>query len=112
DHVAVSQDGNRVFGFFLGYVGSSHRYSFHIIPGDSENLTTVPALSSAAPTVGVWTHLTGVYDAGAGQVRLYVDGELAGTGPCTSAAARRCSTGRRATWPPAAPRCGPTAATR
>ncbi len=29
----------------------------------------------------MWTHLAGVYDAAAGQVRLYVDGQLAATQP-------------------------------
>jgi len=32
-----------------------------------------------------WTHLTGVYDATAGQLRLYVNGTLAGSTACACA---------------------------
>jgi Concanavalin A-like lectin/glucanases superfamily len=43
------------------------------------------ACASAAPAVGVWTHLAGVFDAAAGQVRLYVDGAQAASAPATHA---------------------------
>ena len=36
-------------------------------------------MSTNPPQVGRWTHLVGVYDAGARQARLYVDGQLQGT---------------------------------
>ncbi|MFD2354111.1 LamG domain-containing protein [Nonomuraea ferruginea] len=37
------------------------------------------ALSAAPPRLGEWTHLTGVYDAAAGRVSLYVNGRLEST---------------------------------
>ena len=37
------------------------------------------AMSAAPPTLNVWVHLVGVYDASARQLRLYVNGNLEGT---------------------------------
>ncbi|GLW72141.1 hypothetical protein Kpho02_44400 [Kitasatospora phosalacinea] len=42
--------------------------------------TTSNANSTAAVQMGVWTHLTAVYDADSNQISLYVNGALAGTG--------------------------------
>ncbi|MEV5753688.1 LamG domain-containing protein [Actinoallomurus sp. NPDC052308] len=62
---AVSQDGSTWSTFYLQYVKAGNRWAF------SRNTRS---LSSAAPKLRTWTHLVGVYDAGGGQVTLYVNG--------------------------------------
>ena len=77
-HAAVSQDGGAVHGFLLGYLGDSQRFGFRLNTADAAgSMVAVPA--TIAPQAGVWTHLTGVYDAPAHQLRLYVNGVLQGT---------------------------------
>jgi hypothetical protein len=79
---AVSQDGPRTSGFALGYEPATHGWAVAVSTADADNPTTITVDSSqlgflAQP--GQWTHLAGIYDAVAGEVRLYVDGELAGS---------------------------------
>lgn len=71
---AASQDGVQVSGFSLGYDQTSNRWQFALPTGDTDTATVDRAVSTTGPQPGVWTHLTGVYDASAGQIRLYVDG--------------------------------------
>jgi hypothetical protein len=80
---AVSQDGSAVSGFFLQYSAQDGRWAFARTAADSTTSATARALSTAAPVVGTWTHLAGVYDASAGQLRLYVNGTAAGTAAYT-----------------------------
>ena len=68
---AVSQDGPANSAFFLQYSGADGRFAFSTVSGR--------ALAPTAPEVGRWYHLVGVRDAVAGQLKLYVDGQLAGT---------------------------------
>jgi len=75
-HTVISQDGDRVSGFYLQYSASDSRWAFSQTNSDADNAVTVRALSTAAPAVGIWTHLAGIYDAGAGQLKLYVNGAL------------------------------------
>jgi hypothetical protein len=76
---AVSQDGARVSGFFLQYSAGDNRWAFAMAAADADNAATTRALSAAAPTLNAWTHLAGVYDPDAKQLRLYVNGALEGT---------------------------------
>ncbi|WP_432838080.1 LamG-like jellyroll fold domain-containing protein [Dactylosporangium sp. CA-092794] len=76
NRTAVSQDGNRTSGFFLNYVQALNRWSFSQVTGDNDSATAVRATSTNPPVLGQWTHLTGVYDATAGEMRLYVNGVL------------------------------------
>uniref|UniRef100_UPI003F499863 LamG domain-containing protein n=1 Tax=Nonomuraea bangladeshensis TaxID=404385 RepID=UPI003F499863 len=79
---AVSQDGRHVSRFALQYKGeSTRRWAFSMMSEDS----TTPRIDSAIamdnrflPRVGVWTHLSGVYDVTTEKIRLYVNGLLAG----------------------------------
>ncbi|NUT52909.1 MAG: LamG domain-containing protein, partial [Saccharothrix sp.] len=73
-----SQDGSRVSGFALQYRAELDRWAFAIPERDDDAAPLVSAVSDKAPVVGAWTHLVGVYDHGARQLRLYVDGRLAG----------------------------------
>ncbi|MEV0169080.1 LamG-like jellyroll fold domain-containing protein [Nonomuraea fuscirosea] len=79
---AVSQDGGHVSRFALHYKGEdTRRWAFSMMSVDS----TKPRVDSAIatedrflPRVGVWTHLSGVYDVSTKKIRLYVNGLLAG----------------------------------
>lgn len=70
----VSQDAVRGTGFQLYYSSGSKRWTFSKFNADIDDKTIVRALSDAEPTTGIWTHLTGVWDAPERQLRLYVDG--------------------------------------
>ncbi|HEV7649223.1 MAG TPA: LamG-like jellyroll fold domain-containing protein [Actinophytocola sp.] len=68
---AVSQDGSADSGFFLQYSGADNRFAFSFVG--------VRALAPAAPETGRWYHLTGVRDVVSGTLKLYVDGQPAGS---------------------------------
>ncbi|WP_052744897.1 LamG-like jellyroll fold domain-containing protein [Micromonospora sp. HK10] len=76
---AVSQAGTRHQGFQLRYDSYTNRWAFVMRSADSDDAAETLALSRGAPLPGVWTHLAGVYDDEAGQLRLYVNGRLNGT---------------------------------
>ncbi|GLY98536.1 LamG-like jellyroll fold domain-containing protein [Actinoplanes sp. NBRC 103695] len=67
----VSQDGPANSDFFLQYSGQNQRWAMSFVG--------VRALGPAKPDVGRWYHLVGVRDSVKGELRLYVDGELAGS---------------------------------
>lgn len=81
DQVAtvVSQDGDRMSGFALQYRPELNRWVFAAATADADESPLVYAMSPLPPRLGEWTHLTGVYDYPARQLRLYVDGQLVGT---------------------------------
>jgi hypothetical protein len=69
---AISQDGDSGHSeFFLQYSGQDHVFAFSFAGGR--------ALAPTPPQAGVWYHLVGVRDVQHNQLRLYVDGQLAGT---------------------------------
>ncbi|NUR96512.1 MAG: LamG domain-containing protein, partial [Kribbellaceae bacterium] len=79
---ALSQDGTSYSGFLLGYRNdpAGDRWEFHLPSADAAQRSADTLLrSSMLARVGVWTHLTGVYDAPTNKVLLYVDGVLAGS---------------------------------
>lgn len=78
---AVSQAGTSHQGFQLRYDSYTNRWAFVMRSADTDDGTETLALSRGAPLPGVWTHLAGVYDHEAGQLRLYVNGLLNGTAP-------------------------------
>jgi hypothetical protein len=55
------------------------RWQFMVIYEDIPSVPGALVTSTSAAQVGVWTHLTGVYDAGRSQIRLYVNGRLEAT---------------------------------
>ncbi|WP_432824483.1 glutaminase domain-containing protein [Dactylosporangium sp. CA-092794] len=75
---ALSQDGARLSGFYLQYSAADGRWAFAMTAADADNAASTRALSTAAPALNTWVHLAGVYDADAGQIRLYVGGALQG----------------------------------
>jgi len=92
-YVAVSQDGRWDSRFKLGVSrgwGMPNGWIFAANAADTPDDSVAgsqPAWvqSDIAEQVGVWTHLAGVYDHEAGQIRLYVNGRLSGTAPFTNA---------------------------
>ncbi|WP_030440277.1 glycoside hydrolase family 2 [Actinoplanes subtropicus] len=76
----VSQDGPSNSDFYLQYSGADQRFAM--------SFAGVRALAPVKPEAGRWYHLTGVRDTVKGELRLYVDGQLAGTaGACLPQAA-------------------------
>lgn len=71
DRSSTSGYGDRNFG--LTYTKGSG-YTFYVYGGTINAVVTYPMNSVVD---GKWTHLTGVCDGDAGQLRLYVDGALA-----------------------------------
>jgi hypothetical protein len=67
----VSQDGPSNSDFFLQYSGADQRWAM--------SFAGVRALGPAKPNVGEWYHVVGVRDTVKGELRLYVNGALAGT---------------------------------
>ncbi|WP_018352500.1 LamG-like jellyroll fold domain-containing protein [Longispora albida] len=84
---AVSQGGTRNSAFYLGYRqwAGDARWSFTCATADSDETGWNHARTQTSLTtadLNKWTHLAGVYDAAAGEMRLYVDDELKHTAPC------------------------------
>ncbi|MET8530354.1 LamG domain-containing protein [Micromonospora sp. NPDC005172] len=81
--IVVSQPGTNKSPFELQYFPTKQRWCFVTYAADLSNAaaTAAPACATDPVQVGLWTHLTGVYDAGApNQLTLYVNGTLKGTG--------------------------------
>lgn len=71
---AVSQDGTRLSGFFLQYNPNSKKWNFMMPASDADAAARHVAESAGPAVAGRWTHLLGVFDDAAKQVKLYVDG--------------------------------------
>lgn len=77
---AVSQDGTQASAFFLRWADDSH-WVFTLVSADTMNPAHVNLKSNQIAESGKWTHLAGVYDAPAGEMRLYVNGALDAAAP-------------------------------
>ena len=78
----VSQDGSQISGFFLQLRGDTHQFAFTRPAYDSPKaLGTIATDAAVIPQPDEWYHLTGVYDASAQTISLYVNGRLAQTQP-------------------------------
>jgi len=84
---AVSQDGRQDSGFTLGYDRTTRRWTFVMSHEDrADGLgSATTARATREPRTATWTHLAGTYDDKKREMKLYVDGELVGTTPHTSA---------------------------
>src|SRR5450432_3061745 len=70
----VSQDGSQISGFFLQLRGDTHQFSFTRPAYDSPKALGIIATDGAViPQPDEWYHLTGVYDASAQTISLYVN---------------------------------------
>ena len=81
----VSQDGTNVSGFYLQLNGSTGTFGFTRIDIDDPTGDASVAVASATPVIGQWYQLTGVYDASASTLSLYVDGVLQQSVPAPTA---------------------------
>ncbi|MFF0115670.1 LamG-like jellyroll fold domain-containing protein [Streptomyces prasinus] len=68
---AVSQDGEETSGFYLQYSSHEGRWAFA--------RPDLRVASRSEPVAGQWTHLTGVCDSFAGELRLFVNGVQEGS---------------------------------
>jgi len=80
-------EGNNVCTFYLQIIGDpnvGHKFAMAVENSDSTGGGGVRAVASLVPNTNTWYHLTGVYDALAGQIRIYVNGQLQGSAPYTT----------------------------
>lgn len=87
DYTIASQDGNINSGFMLKYDGESHKFLFVTCNLDTRGSDLAcPSAGSNKVTAeaGVWYHVTGVYDYGNKQIRLYVNGQHQSTTSVTA----------------------------
>ncbi|RAJ71344.1 concanavalin A-like lectin/glucanase superfamily protein [Streptomyces sp. Amel2xB2] len=75
----VSQDAAHISGFSLQYDPDSDRWEMIMPEEDAADAELLQAGSGPGPAPDRWTYLTGVYDADAGEIRLFVDGRLEDT---------------------------------
>ena len=75
----VSQDADEISGFQLQYDPDEGNWEMRLAEEDDDDSDADEASSETDPQVGEWTHLTGVYDASEGEIRLYVNGVLEDT---------------------------------
>ncbi|MFF6981379.1 LamG-like jellyroll fold domain-containing protein [Streptomyces sp. NPDC008343] len=73
----AAQDGANESGFLLQHAGN--RWRLAMGRADSPDAARDGAQSAGPPAMNKWQHLTGVFDAGKQQLRLYVDGRLQST---------------------------------
>ncbi|MFB7113458.1 LamG domain-containing protein [Streptomyces sp. NPDC056291] len=84
----LSQNGTHRSPFYLGYENSSGTWALRATSQDAPvggSWSYQKVAATAVPTIGTWTHLTGVYDAQKQEIRLYVNGKLQGSAPYTTA---------------------------
>lgn len=82
--VAVSQQGEVAGAFFLGV--AEGKWDFTMKDADTnEPGHSIRAGAAVAEPGTEWVHLLGVYDDAEGEIRLYVDGQLAATVPFAAA---------------------------
>ncbi|KUL24943.1 LamG-like jellyroll fold domain-containing protein [Actinoplanes awajinensis] len=73
-HGVLSQPGSTSSGFILKYEKRTDSWRLIMPRTDVVSPVVDGPSSTTRPVVGAWTHLAAVYDAGARQITLYVDG--------------------------------------
>ncbi|MFD4319851.1 LamG domain-containing protein [Streptomyces sp. NPDC058548] len=85
NRTALGQDGTMTGGyysaFYLGYRSASKKWEMRTSPKNAADgdISNQIVQSKKIATLGVWTHLAAVYDAGSSVISLYVNGEFQGT---------------------------------
>ncbi|MCF6474155.1 LamG domain-containing protein [Nonomuraea sp. MG754425] len=79
DTAAVAQPGGRAAGFQLGFDKEQGRWTLGMAAADTDTAALVRTRSDAVPNALEWTHIAGVYDPLAGELRVYVNGRLSTT---------------------------------
>ncbi|MEV0902629.1 LamG-like jellyroll fold domain-containing protein [Actinoplanes sp. NPDC049802] len=75
----IAQRGTHESAFFLKYRGDTGTWEFVVAALDATTANFDGLQSTSKAEAGVWTHLTGVYDAARQHIRIYVNGTLEGT---------------------------------
>jgi len=75
-YAVIDQWGDNATPFMLGYEHEGQNWEFMATSADVEEPDYMGAYDHTVPPLNVWTHLVGVYDSVAGQLRLYVNGDL------------------------------------
>lgn len=75
---AVSQDSAVDSGFYLEYDQADNCWAFARHSSDTTASPVYRATSSGPPALNTWTALIGVFDGGADQLQIYVNGQLQG----------------------------------
>ncbi len=70
----ISQGGPGTSAFVVGYDSVSRKWNMLMYHSDTTTSAVTEIESSAVAQIGTWAHLTGVYDAVAKKIRLYVNG--------------------------------------
>ncbi|WP_234425833.1 LamG-like jellyroll fold domain-containing protein [Streptomyces kebangsaanensis] len=85
--IIAAQPGNHSPGFELYYSQSYDRWVFNQYTSDTAGASIARAMAATPgdAKAGEWTHLVGVYDSKAKQLRLYVNGTQAGATAYTTA---------------------------
>ncbi|MFD4409256.1 MULTISPECIES: LamG-like jellyroll fold domain-containing protein [unclassified Streptomyces] len=78
--IVAAQPGNHAPGFELYYSKTYDRWAFNQYKADTADAGIVRAMQASAGGVkaGAWTHLVGTYSSSSNELKLYVNGELAG----------------------------------
>ncbi|MGW4728485.1 LamG-like jellyroll fold domain-containing protein [Streptomyces shenzhenensis] len=83
DHAAIiaAQPGNHAPGFELYYSKTYDRWAFNQYKADEPGAGIARAMQASAggAQAGQWTHLVGTFSASSDELKLYVNGQLAGT---------------------------------
>ncbi|MET0736144.1 MAG: LamG-like jellyroll fold domain-containing protein [Microbacterium sp.] len=74
---ALSQIGDVAASFYLGWTEGAFSFSMKDADTNDEGHTTRAVADAGATDPDAWVHLAGVFDADAGTIALYVDGEEA-----------------------------------
>ncbi|WP_406729512.1 LamG-like jellyroll fold domain-containing protein [Streptomyces sp. GD-15H] len=79
--IVASQPGNHAPGFELYYSHAYDRWAFNQYTADTTGAGIARAMQASAggAQAGQWTHLVGTYSATYDELKLYVNGQLAGT---------------------------------
>ncbi|MGV4923704.1 trypsin-like serine protease [Streptomyces sp. BHT-5-2] len=75
NYTFLSQAGDHASGFQLYYSKYYDKWLFNRHTTDTDDTPIVRSISKDAAQTGVWTQLTGVYDAAAKKIQLFVNGE-------------------------------------
>ncbi|WP_099900958.1 LamG domain-containing protein [Streptomyces sp. TLI_171] len=82
----ITQGSDSYYSFYLGrdYWGTHNQWVFKVqTAAGAQDNTTYQAFGTGTATTGQWTLLTGVYDASAKKILLYVNGTLQQSTPVT-----------------------------
>ncbi|MBS2534121.1 LamG domain-containing protein, partial [Catenulispora sp. NF23] len=83
---AFSQDGPQCFAFTFSYSLETKTWSFVRSNADGATPKTVNASATAPTPMNVWVKLTGVYDAQAGTIAFFINGQPQGAPVKTNSA--------------------------